>query len=167
MRVPLPRDQWAEFRELDDLKGGDAKAIRRATKFEIRDGQLTEISMGLEDAQMDALLARIITSWSLFDYGLPMRDPTSLDEIPLDTYNALVEAAKPYKDAIDKTGKASTPANGTGSTTTSSPSGQATPILQGSAISPQESSTTSSSGAGSPNDGTGPQPSPSSSPSTF
>lgn len=158
MRVPLPRDQWAEFRDIEDLKGGDAKAIRRATKFEIRDGKLTEISMGLDDDQTDALLARIITSWSLFNYGLPMMDPTSLDEIPLDTYNALVEAAKPYKDAIDKTGKGSTSPNGTGSATSSSPA-----ILQGSAISTPEPSVTSSSSAGSPNAGTGPQAPPPSS----
>jgi hypothetical protein len=120
MRVELPRDEYAEFRDLADLKGGDAKAIRRATKFRVEDGVLNEITMGLQDDQMDALLCRIITSWSLQLYGLPMADPSSLDEIPLDTYNALCEAAKPYKEAIDAAGKSST-VKGIESTGSSSP----------------------------------------------
>jgi hypothetical protein len=132
MRVELPRDQFAEMRDIADLKGGDAKAIRRATKFKVHDGALEEISMGIGDDQMDALLARIITSWDVRPasggepLALPMFDPAVLDDVPLDTYNALVDAATPHKDAIDKTGK-STKTSETASTTGSSPA-----ILQGS-----------------------------------
>ena len=133
MRVELPDGQWAEFRDLSDLRGGDAKAIRRATKFEVRDGALAEISMGMQDAQMDALLVRIITQWSLINYGIPMADPSSLDEIPLSYYNALVSAAEPYKEAIDNAGK-STKENSKESEPISSPA-----IIQGSAESPPAS----------------------------
>lgn len=133
MRVELPRDQYAELRDISDLKGGDAKAIRRATKFAVKDGALTEISMGVSDDQMDALLARIITSWNVRPaaggdpLGLPMFDPDVLDEIPLDTYNALVAAAQPHKDAVEQSTGKSTPANGTASNGSSSPA-----MIQGS-----------------------------------
>jgi hypothetical protein len=120
VRVELPGGEWAEFRELADLRAGDAKAIRRATKFQVSDGALTEISMGLQDDQMDALLARIITMWS-YTHGHPAAPgSTALDDIPLEAYDALVEAAAPYKEAVDKAGK-STPATGNVSTVTSSP----------------------------------------------
>lgn len=121
MRVELPRGQWAEFRDITELRGGDAKAIRRASRFRVNNGVLEEVSMGIADDQMDALLARIIKSWSLAEFNLPMFDISSLDEIPLDTYNALVDAAEPYKDAINKVGKAPTMLSGTSSTVTSAP----------------------------------------------
>ena len=121
--------------------------------------------MGLGDDQMDALLTRIITSWDVraaneTPLGLPQFDRNALDEVPLDVYNLLVDAAQPLKDAVDQAGKAAT-GNGTGSAPTSSPE-----IIQGSAESPQTSSTTSSPTDGSPNDGTGPPPSWPNSPSS-
>lgn len=171
MRVDLPRGQWAEFRDISDLKGGDAKAIRRATRLRVKDGTLEEISMGIGDDQMDALLTRIITEWEVraangTSLGLPLFDKSSLDEMPLDTYNDLCEAAKPYRDAIDNVGKAPTLGSGTASTDTSSPPAQTPPILQGSAISQPESSPTPSNSDGSPNGGTGHLQSPSISHST-
>lgn len=169
MRVELPRGQWAEFRDITDLKGGDAKAIRRATKLKVQDGALTEISMGLGDDQMDALLTRIIIDWGVqaangTPLRVPMLDNTALDEMPLDTYGELCQAAQPYRDAIDKTGKAPALTSGNASTATSSPASPAPPILQGSAESIPTPSDAPSNGAGSPNDGSGPQPSPMSSP---
>lgn len=161
MRVKLPNDQWAEFRDLADLKGGDAKAMRRATRFKVEDGQLSEITAGIADEQMDALLARIITSWSLFNYALPIADPSSLDEIPLDTYNALVDAAQPYKDAIDKAGKAPALTSVGASDATSSQE-----IVQGSVMTPSPASTAPWSGAGSPSDGGGHPQSQTSNPSS-
>lgn len=135
MRVPLPRDQFAEFRDITALKGGDAKAIRRATRFQVANGTLSEITMGISDDQMDALLARIITSWDVrpaeggAPLALPMADPSVLDEVPLDTYNALTEAATPYMDAVNKSmGKSATMSENP-SSGTSSPA-----IVQGSVI---------------------------------
>lgn len=119
MRVELPEGNWAEFREITDLKAGDAKAIRRATKFKVKDGAVDEIPMSIADDQMDALLARIITMWS-YTHGHPLVVSTALDDIPLEAYNILVEAATPYKEAVDNAGKSSTQSE-TESTNTSSP----------------------------------------------
>lgn len=152
------------MRELEDLTGGDAKAVRRATRLKVSNGGLEEISMGLGDDKMDALLTRVITSWDVRSakgepLGLPQFDNTALDQVPLDVYNLLVEAAEPLMNAVDGAGKATTP-NEIGSSDTSSPA-----TLQASVISQAEQSTAPSSGDGSPNGGTGLPPSPMSSPS--
>src|SRR5690348_3808419 len=99
------------MRELADLTGGDAKAVRRATRLRVEDGTLKEISMGLGDDQMDALLTRVITSWDVkgadgTPLGLPRFDKNALEDLPLDVYNLLVEAAQPLKAAVDGAGKA-------------------------------------------------------------
>ncbi len=61
-----------------------------------------------------------------------MVDPSSLDEIPLDTYNALCEAAKPYKEAIDAAGKSSTvkEIGSTGSSSPETPQPSKPPVVQ-------------------------------------
>lgn len=120
MRVELPDGQSAEFREITELTSGDAKAYRRAAKFKVTNGTLEEISMDVADKQMDALLTRIILSWTLADYGSPQIDPEVLDRLPLKVYDALVDAAQPYKEAVDRVGKSPT-TSASGSTGTSSP----------------------------------------------
>jgi len=120
VRVELPDGHSAEFRELTDLTSGDAKAYRRAAKFKVTNGTLEEISMDVADKQMDALLTRIILTWTMPEYGSPQIDPEVLDRLPLKVYDALVDAAQPYKEAVDRVGKSPT-TSANESTGTSSP----------------------------------------------
>ncbi|WP_165964238.1 hypothetical protein [Actinomadura sp. KC216] len=114
IRVTLPEhpehpgvEQWAELRAASLMRAGDAKAIRKAVRLHFaKDGDHWDgtFSVGDDDDRTDALLARVIVAWS-YDLPLPVADPASLDEIPVDAWDALREAVKPHREALDFTRK--------------------------------------------------------------
>ena len=139
-RIPLPElddqpgvEQWAEIRAVKELRSGDRKAVRRAWRMEISENGLNKsFSMADEDEQREVLLARIIVSWSLAE-PLPVADPESLERLPLDVYDALVEATKEHFRIVDfspsKTpdGTGGSSGSATSSADTSSPDSSPTP----------------------------------------
>lgn len=118
-RVPLPGGQWAEIRTANSLKRGDQRAVNAAVTVNLdKDAQM---SIGVEDVMRAALIARVITSWS-FDLPIPASDPAILDDLSLDTYNALVDATDEHWGRVDfkrKAGGASTVTNSSASSPTS------------------------------------------------
>ena len=118
-RFPLPEwdehpgvAQWAELRAPETMRAGDAKALRRAIRLGMNAGGGWDktFSMGDMDAQTDALLARVIVNWSYEAHGLPLpvADTDSLDEIPIDAWEALKAEVEKHKEALDFRNRATT-----------------------------------------------------------
>lgn len=104
-RIPLPAgedgtEHWVSVRLVKDLQSGDRRAVRRAIKVDIDEDGVSHISAGAADDMRIALLVRVITGWS-FDLPLPVADPESLDRLPLDAYDALIEATEEHFKAVD------------------------------------------------------------------
>lgn len=115
-RVSLPehpdhpgKEQWAELRAPETMRAGDAKALRKAIRLRTNSGGGWDktFSMGDADARTDALLERVIVSWS-YDLPVPAADSDSLDEIPIDAWEALREAIDPHEEALDFRNRATT-----------------------------------------------------------
>ena len=70
MRIELADEQWVEVRET--IKGGDIFAVREANEVPLGDdGRPAKLSFQkLEDDQLIALAARVITAWS-FQVPIP------------------------------------------------------------------------------------------------
>lgn len=103
--IPLPEaedgtERWVTVRRVTDIVSGDRKAVRRAISIDIGEDGTSHLNAGVADDMREALLARIITGWS-FDLPLPVADPASLDKLPLDAYDALIEATEVHFKAVD------------------------------------------------------------------
>lgn len=102
MRIDLGDGNWAELRELDELRRADQKAVLRSTEMEIDPAEGKAYVNGAADQdQVDALMERIITNWSL-PLPLPSKDRHSLGKLTMAQGDALDEAAAPYLDAINQ-----------------------------------------------------------------
>ena len=115
-RIDLPEHpdhpgvaQWAELRAPSTMRAGDAKALRKAIRLGMNAGGGWDktFSLGDSDTQTDALLARVIVSWS-YDLPLPVADADSLDEIPIDAWETLRDAIEPHQEALDFRNRATT-----------------------------------------------------------
>lgn len=115
-RIDLPEHpdhpgvaQWAELRAPSTMRAGDAKALRKAIRLGMNAGGGWDktFSMGDMDSQTDALLARVVVAWS-YDLPVPVVDPDSLDEIPIDAWEALKEEVEKHKEALDFRSRATT-----------------------------------------------------------
>jgi hypothetical protein len=106
MRVDLPSGGWVEYR--DNLLAQDRFDVQEAATVNIADGTRQVISpLGMLNAQRNALLAKVITNWSLAEekgIPIPANNPggaeilgTALD---LDDYNALEAAIEPLFDRV-------------------------------------------------------------------
>lgn len=137
-RKPLPEhpdlpgvEQWVDLRAVSTLRAGDRKAVDRSKVYTMSaDGQpIVEYSAADATDRDNALLARIIVAWSYSELPkdplpVPVADPSSLDEVPLDAYDVLDELLRPYREALDfKKRKSQTetpsPDDSSGSRTTS------------------------------------------------
>lgn len=97
MRVDLGDGQWAEVKEPGELRRSDQKAALRASSLVIDPDTQTVHLNGANDQDMaDALLERIITSWS-FPNAI---NKQSLGQLSLDQGDKLQEAIKPHLELI-------------------------------------------------------------------
>lgn len=108
-RIPLPEhpdhpgvEQWADIRAVSTMRAGDAKALRKSVRLMLdANGEWDRtFTAGDPDDRVDALLARVIVTWS-YDLPNPKADPGSLDEIPPDAWDALAQAVEPHLEALD------------------------------------------------------------------
>lgn len=100
MHVDLGEDQWAELREPGELRRADKMAVLEHVDLEISpDERRVFVNGAADDKQVDALLERVITNWSL-PFPLPKDDPASMGKLTLDQGDRLAEAVKPYMQLI-------------------------------------------------------------------
>ena len=97
MRVDLGKGQWAELKEVSELRRSDQKAVLKASTLTIDpESQTVQLSGSNDQDMADALLERIITSWS-FPNAV---NKQSLGQLSLDQGDKLQEAIKPHLELI-------------------------------------------------------------------
>ena len=101
MRVDLPSGGYVDVR--DNLVADDKFAVQDSIKFKVRDGKEQEVSGGITNDMRNALLAELITGWSL-KAPLPSADMkagmAAIDDMDIDDYNALQEAVEPLLEKV-------------------------------------------------------------------
>lgn len=105
IRIELPDGEWAEVKDLEDLRDGDRKALNKAVSLSVtadEDDQMGHLSGSYEDDMYDALLVRVVTNWSL-KMHIPSRHKKVLDDLTLDQARALREGVKPHYDLLTET----------------------------------------------------------------
>lgn len=114
MRVDLGNGQYADLKDLSELKAGDRRAVNAATEVRLEgDGADRKAILpgDMDDNMRYALLARIITAWNL-QWPIPsasVNGPVVLDNLTFEQLDALYTAVKPYMALI--TGQAPTPSD--------------------------------------------------------
>jgi hypothetical protein len=101
-RAELPSGGFIEYR--DHLLARDKFVVQDSVTLTFKDGG-NETSMGIVNDQRNALLGRIITSWS---YPVPIPSQNSFqaadvvigEAMDLDDYNALSKAVQPLMDKL-------------------------------------------------------------------
>lgn len=98
--VKLDETNWAQLKEVSDLRRYDRKAFNAATVSEF-DGDTKHLIMrgSTEDEMVDAVLISVVLNWSL-QLPLPSADPASLDKLTLEQDTALREAIQPHFIAL-------------------------------------------------------------------
>lgn len=101
MKVDLPSGAWIEFR--DSLVARDKFKVQNSLKFKVKDGKEQEVSGGITNDMRNALLAQLITAWSL-DAPLPSADfeagMEAIDVMPIDDYNKLQDEVEPLLEKV-------------------------------------------------------------------
>ena len=100
MRVQLDTENWADLKEVADLRRGDRKAVNKAIVFE-GDPETGRpvIRASMDDDMADAVLAHVVIDWS-FGLPLPAKDASSIDKLTLEQDDNLRKAIQPHLDAI-------------------------------------------------------------------
>lgn len=104
MRVELSSGEWIEIRE--KLSAGDKFAVQGAIEMTTENGKQT-YSGGLANDMRNALLIRIITSWSYSGIPVPSQHIAGVhilgEVLSIDDYNELMTAIEPLMDKISGT----------------------------------------------------------------
>lgn len=125
MRIELPSGAWLDIRE--EWKGADRKKTRKAVKLSVTEAGVREMDGDIDDAMRDAMLAEIITGWSLTDQGIPIPSKNIggadviAEVLGHKDYNALQDAAQPLLDDLLGRGQGN-PQTASGNGTGPSPS---------------------------------------------
>jgi hypothetical protein len=104
-RIELPSGGWVEYR--DQLKASDRFHVHDAVTLEFR-AEGNRASLGMINDQRNALLGRIITSWS-FPVPVPSQNDFQAADViigeamDIDDYAVIVEAVQPLMDKISGT----------------------------------------------------------------
>jgi hypothetical protein len=100
MRVDLGNGQWAELREISDLRRADRRVLNKAITYEVDpESARPVIRASLDDDMADAVLPIVVSNWSL-PLPLPSRDIKSLDLLTLEQDTALREGIQGHIDAL-------------------------------------------------------------------
>lgn len=100
MQVSLGGTDWADIKEVSELRRADRNAVNKTIVFEADTGtQRPVLRASLDDDMATAVLTRVIDNWSL-PLPLPSADPASLDKLTLEQDDKLREAIQPHLDAI-------------------------------------------------------------------
>lgn len=100
MRVLLPGDQWADIKDVDDLREGDRKAVRKNLEVATDDEGNMLLNVGMADAMYDAMYREFITAWSFEGRPIPAELPGTLDTLTLKQGKALKKAFGEHYELI-------------------------------------------------------------------
>lgn len=121
VRINLTPDggQWADVKDVSDLKAGDRRVVRAAVGFRINpETKEVEWPGDYSDRTKAALASRVIVNWNL-QYPVPNGDVTVLDELTMPQYDALMKGIQPLIDAcqeqVDPSEQGTVPTNDSGS----------------------------------------------------
>jgi hypothetical protein len=100
-RIELPSGAWVEYR--DKLKAADKFAVQDSIRLSIDDG-VQLVTGGIQNSMRNALLGRVISSWSFEGVPIPSQNIAG-DEIigellELDDYDALSKAVEPLMEKV-------------------------------------------------------------------
>jgi hypothetical protein len=107
LRVELPSGATVDVRER--LRGKDKFDVHGAIKFTAEQGKEQTVSGAVTDNMRNALLAGIITAWTVTDdNGNPVPIPSEnaaspeqvFGDMDIDDYNALQEAVEPLMEKV-------------------------------------------------------------------
>lgn len=99
MHVQLDGDNWAELKEVADLRRPDRQAVNKTIVVNTDADGKPIIKASLDDDMATATLVHVVDNWSL-PWPLPSVDPKSLDKLTLEQDDKLREAIQPHIDAI-------------------------------------------------------------------
>jgi hypothetical protein len=99
LRVDLGGNEWADLRDLDQLRRADRVAVNEKIVIQGDRESGLVIKASMDNDMAAALLERIVENWSLA-LPLPSQDPNVLDKLTLAQDDALSKAIEPYIAAI-------------------------------------------------------------------
>lgn len=99
MQVKLDETNWADLKEVSDLRRGDRVAVNEKIVVEATADGRPIIRQSMDDDIADAVLAHVVLNWS-FPMPLPAVDPSSVDKLTLPQTDALYEAIKDHVAAL-------------------------------------------------------------------
>lgn len=117
MQVKLDETNWANLKEVSDLRRGDRKAVNEKIIVEATTDGRPIIRQSMDDDVADAVLEHVVLDWSL-PLPLPAADPYrpavispkgelvspenigSLNKLTIPQADALYEAIKPHVAAL-------------------------------------------------------------------
>jgi hypothetical protein len=97
VRVALDAQNWAELKDLGELRSKDRRKIVSGITFEVNPATGQPVfTAGIEDASRDSLILRILRDWSL---ALP-KTIDGLCELTIEQEKNLHAAIEPYTEAL-------------------------------------------------------------------
>jgi hypothetical protein len=99
MRIELPNGNWAEVKEISDLRRSDRRALNEAIVIETAEGGHAIVRASLEDDMANAVLPSLVLNWSL-PLPLPSVKPDVLDLLTLEQDQALREGIQGHINAL-------------------------------------------------------------------
>lgn len=115
MRVSLDTDNWAELKDVSELRRADRAAVNKRIIINFDEDGSRVIRASMDDDMSEAVIEHVVTEWS-FPYPVPARNPYrpaagkipenpgSLSFLTLEQDDALRQAIQPYLDAISGKG---------------------------------------------------------------
>jgi len=92
-RITLPSGNWIQLRDAKTLRRGDKKRAMANVSGD------TDKIMAMAYDMTDGLLAVLIIDWS-YDLPLPGESPQSLELLPIEDDEALMEAIEPARALV-------------------------------------------------------------------
>src|SRR4051812_34254637 len=101
-KLKLPSGGWARLRKFEHLRTRDMKQVRQ----EVRDDSSTNPT-DIMNAALEALVKILVCEWSIpypsangDEWPLPSVDASTLDDLEVRDYNALMVAAEPALESF-------------------------------------------------------------------